>query len=152
MVRKQRNSLSHEALGHNAELPASVLNQVPILGHHHVVELLPLLCNHHIGIPLHSQFETYQQKRKTSQIQVDLSPLPSMKCENSDKLLFFYSSEPTIEDVKVEINEQTKSQLCTITLSQCRKIHHNNYKTNFILLSTAIYTYQSPKAKVVMVL
>lgn len=53
-----KNSLSHEALGHNAELPAPVFNQVSILGHHHVVKLLPLLCDHHVGVPLHSQLQT----------------------------------------------------------------------------------------------
>lgn len=59
-----RYSLSHKTLGHNAELPSSVLNQVAILGHHHVVELLPFLCNHHVGITLHAQFETYEKDEK----------------------------------------------------------------------------------------
>lgn len=57
----KRDLLSHKALGDNAELPPSVLNQVAVLGHHHVVELLPFLCNHHIGVALHSELETYEK-------------------------------------------------------------------------------------------
>lgn len=53
-----KNSLSHEALGNDAQLPAPVLDQVAALGHHHVVEFLALLGDHHIGIPLHSQLQT----------------------------------------------------------------------------------------------
>lgn len=56
-------SLSHEAFGHNAELPAPVLDQVAVLGHHHVVELLALLGDHHIGVPLHAQFKAWCWKR-----------------------------------------------------------------------------------------
>ena len=57
----QKNSLSHEALGHDAELAASVLDEVSALGHHHVVELLSFLCDHHIGVPLHSQLQTLER-------------------------------------------------------------------------------------------
>lgn len=62
----KRDSLSHKTLGHNAELPPSVLNQVAILGHHHVVELFPFLCDHHVGVTLHSEFETYEVKKTKS--------------------------------------------------------------------------------------
>lgn len=48
-----KNSLSHEALGHGSQLSAPVLDQVPALGHHHMVELLAFLGNHNVGIPLH---------------------------------------------------------------------------------------------------
>ena len=56
--RWMKNSLSHEALGHVAELPAAVLDQVTALAHHHVVELLALLRDHHVRIPLHAQLQT----------------------------------------------------------------------------------------------
>lgn len=54
------HSLAKEALGDGAELSPAVLDQVHLLVHHHVVKLLPLLCNHDVGIPLHAQLQAYR--------------------------------------------------------------------------------------------
>lgn len=54
------HSLAKEALGDRAQLSPTVLDQVHLLAHHHVVKLLPLLCNHDVGIPLHAQLQACQ--------------------------------------------------------------------------------------------
>lgn len=67
IMQSRRDSLSHKTLGHNAELLSSVLDQVAILGHHHVVEFLPFLGNHHVGVTLHSKFKTYEKVKCESE-------------------------------------------------------------------------------------
>ena len=61
----EKDSLSEEALGHLGQLAAPVLDEVPVLSHHHVVELLSFLSDHHIGIPFHAKFQACANTRHT---------------------------------------------------------------------------------------
>lgn len=54
---RRSHSLAKEALGDGAELPPAVLDQVHLLAHHHVIQLLPLLRNHDIRVALHAQLQ-----------------------------------------------------------------------------------------------
>lgn len=51
------HSLAKEALGDGAQLSPTVLDQVHLLVHHHVVKLLPLLRDHDVRIPFHAQLQ-----------------------------------------------------------------------------------------------
>lgn len=74
-----------------------------------------------------------------------------MQGETSDKLLFL--KELTTEEVKVETNEQTKSQPNIVMYCNAKKNTADSLReTNFSLLSTAINMYQSQKARAVVVL
>lgn len=53
------HSLAEEALGDSAQFSPTVLDQVHLLVHHHVVKLLSLLRNHDVGVPLHAQLQAY---------------------------------------------------------------------------------------------
>ena len=54
-----RHSLAEEALGDGAQFSPTVLDEVHLLVHHHVVQLLPLLRDHDVGVALHAQLQAY---------------------------------------------------------------------------------------------
>ena len=56
---RRRHALAEEALGNGAQLSPAVLDQVHLLAHHHVVQLLPLLRDHDVGVTLHAQLQAY---------------------------------------------------------------------------------------------
>lgn len=72
-----KDSLSQEALGHDGELPPAVFDQMAALGHHHVVELLSFLCDHNVSVSLHSQFETWTQRKAVKTAQQTLKEVPT---------------------------------------------------------------------------
>lgn len=65
-------SLSMEAFGDGAEFPPPVLDQVGFLADH-VIELLAFLRDHHIGVPLHPQLQTYNNNTGSGHLSAKLA-------------------------------------------------------------------------------